>query len=171
MTRSGTSFQPLKEDVATTTPASPSVTPGEPAATANSERRDTEVSCSRYFVPWQICSMTISGEGLFLVEADHLLSTVPFVSARAIRKLLPPISTPMTCPQPLLAPASSDRRPMLEGPRLFLSIRRAVVWAMRNSGCSQAKLTLLTKLVNRNCSCRRRQSSRRRSAGRIGGLQ
>src|SRR5260370_35082090 len=95
MTRSGTSFQPLKEDVATTTPASPSVTPGEPAATANSERRDTELSCSRYFAPRQICSMTIPGEGLFLVEPHHLLSRVPFLSARAIRELLRPMPTPL----------------------------------------------------------------------------
>src|SRR5713226_5951511 len=96
--RRGTSFHPFRYDVATTTPASPSVMPGAPAATANSERHDTEVCSSKYFVPLRICSMTVSGEEVFLVDVDHLPNTVPFMSARAIRKLLPPMSTPMTCP-------------------------------------------------------------------------
>jgi len=46
----------------------------------------------------------------------------------------------------VLARGESERRPMVEAPRLFLSIRRLVVWAMRNRASPRAKLTVVSKL-------------------------
>src|SRR6266496_5265201 len=52
--------------------------------------------------------MTILGEDVCLVDASHLPRTVPSVSARATRRLLPPISIPTTCPPPAPTCAAPD---------------------------------------------------------------
>ena len=112
--RKGTFLHPLRYEVATTTPASASVMPGAPAATANSERRETEAFFNRQSTPSRICSMTMAGEEVRLVDADHLSSKVPFMSASATRKLLPPMSTPTTYPEPALMRTELPRRPMAD---------------------------------------------------------
>jgi len=95
--------------------------PGAPAATANSERRGTEARCNRYFTPVRICSITKSGEEVFLVDADHFPNTLPFMSANATRKLLAPMSTPTTCPYPALMRRAPLRWPAFDLPLEVLS--------------------------------------------------
>src|SRR6266567_2947920 len=79
-------------------PVSEFVTPGTPAAIDMRSLRGTEDRRNRCSTPCSIWPITISGLEVASVEVHHFPNTVPWLSARARRKLLPPISTPTTNP-------------------------------------------------------------------------